>query len=113
MARCDFKIIDDDRDRPTEPHMYMRQTLTVPELTRLVAGTTPSESAADLLAEAARVCKDVHHEYGIPARCVAVWLHAARLKPTVMEQLGPPVFGTVRASARPSMGGATAEGLSA
>ena len=114
MARCDFEIIDDDQDEPAEKHMYMLQTLTVPELTRMVTGTTSSESVPDLLAEAARICKGVYHEDGIQVRCVAVWLHAARLKPLVMQQLGPPVvFGTVRATAHTSSGDAAAEGFSA
>ena len=34
MARCDFKIFNDDQDKTTENHMYMLQTLTVLELTR-------------------------------------------------------------------------------
>ena len=34
MANCDFTIIDDDQDKPTENHMYMLQTLISPELTR-------------------------------------------------------------------------------
>ena len=67
--------------------MYVLQTLTVPELTRMVARNTPGEAAADLPAEAAHICKDVNTEDGIQARCVAVWLHAAKLKPLVMERL--------------------------
>ena len=96
MARCDFKIFNDDQDKTTENHMYMLQTLTVPELTRMVTGTTSSEDFADLLADVARICKDVYHEDGIQTRCVAEWLHSARLRPLVMKQLGPPVvFATV------------------
>ena len=91
MADCDFTIIDDDQDRPTENHMYMLQTLTSPELTRIVIGATSSEASADLHAEVTRICKDVYHEDGLQTRCVAVWLHAAKLKPLVMKQLGPPV----------------------
>ena len=114
MARCDFEVIDDDQDKPSEHHMYMLQALTVPELSRVVTGTTCSEAVADLLAEAARICKDVYHEDGIQVRCVAVWLHAARLKPLVMEQLGPPgLLATMRAPVHPGNGGAAAEGLSA
>ena len=62
MADCDFEIIDDDQDNPTDNHMYMLQTLTSPELTRMVTGTTSSEAIVDLLAEVARICKDVYHE---------------------------------------------------
>ena len=114
MARCDFEVIDDDQDKPTEHHMYMLQALTVPELSRVVAGTTCSEAVADLLAEAARICKDVYHEDGIQVRCVAVWLHAAKLKPLVMKRLGPPVvFATARATGHTSDGGSAGEGLSA
>ena len=91
MADCDFTIIDDDRDKPTENHMYMLQTLTSPELTRIAIGATSSEATADLHTEVTRICKDVYHEDGLPTRCVAVWLHAARLKPLVMKKLGPPV----------------------
>ena len=91
MADCDFTIIDDDQDKPTENHMYMLQTLTSPELTRIVIGATSSEATSELHAEATRICKDVYHEDGLQTRCVAVWLHAARLKPLVMKQLGPPV----------------------
>ena len=94
MVRCDFEVIDDDQDKPTENHMYMLQTLAAPELTRMVTGTTSSEAVADLFAEVARICKDVYHEDGIQTRCVAVWLHTARLKPLVMKQLGPPVVFT-------------------
>ena len=114
MARCDFKIINGDQDKPAENHMYMLQTLTAPELTRMVIGTTSSEAVADLLAEAARICKDVYHEDGIQTRCVVVWLHAARLKPLVMKQLGPPVvFTTARFAGQTSDGGAAGEELSA
>ena len=67
--------------------MYMLQTLTSPELTRVVIGSTSSEATADLHAEATRICKDEYHE----TRCVAVWLHAARLQPLVLKKLGPPV----------------------
>ena len=91
MSDCDFKIIDDDQDNPTDNHMYMLQTLTSPELTRVVIGSTSSEATADLHAEATRICKDEYHEVGLQTRCVAVWLHAARLQPMVMKMLGPPV----------------------
>ena len=90
MSDCDFKIIDDDQDNPTDNHMYMLQTLTSPELTRVVIGSTSSEATADLHAEATRICKDEYHEVGLQTRCVAVWLHAARLQP-MMKKLGPPV----------------------
>ena len=40
MARCDFEVIDDDQDKPTENHMYMLQTLTSPELTRIETSPT-------------------------------------------------------------------------
>ena len=114
MARCDFEVIDDDQDKPSEHHMYMLQALTVPRISRVVTGTTCSEAVADLLAEAARICKDVYHEDGIQVHCVAVWLHAARLKPLVMEKLGPPVLlATMRARAHPVNHGAAAEGPSA
>ena len=114
MVRCDFEVIDDDQDKPTENHMYMLQTLTVPELTRMVTGATSSEAVADLLAEAARICEGVYHEDGIQARCVAVWLHAAKLKPLVMKRLGPPVvFATARATGHTSDGGSAGEELSA
>ena len=107
MARCDFEVMKDDQDMPTEHHMYMLQALTVPDLTRIVTGTTSSEAFADLLAESARICKDVYHEDGIQVHCVAVWLHAARLKPLVMEQLGPPVLlATTRVPAHSGNGGA-------
>ena len=72
MAHCDFEVIDDDQDKPTENHMYMLQTLTVPELTRMVTCATSSEAVADLLAEAARICEGVYHEDGIQVRCAAV-----------------------------------------
>ena len=94
MSDCDFKIIDDDQDNPTDNHMYMLQTLTSPELTRVVIGSTSSEATADLHAEATRICKDEYHEVGLQTRCVAVWLHAARLQPLVLKdlkKLGPPV----------------------
>ena len=91
MADCDFEIIDDDQDNPTDNHMYMLQTLTSPELTRVVIGSTSSEATADLHAEATRICKDEYHEVGLQTRCVAVWLHAARLQPLVQKKLGPPV----------------------
>ena len=92
MSDCDFKIIvDDDQDNPTDNHMYMLQTLTSPELTRVVTGSTSSEATADLHAEATRICKDEYHEVGLQTRCVAVWLHAARLQPLVQRKLGPPV----------------------
>ena len=57
MSDCDFKIIDDDQDNPTDNHMYMLQTLTSPELTRVVTGSTSSEATADLHAEATRICR--------------------------------------------------------
>ena len=91
MADCDFKIIDDDQVNPTDNHMYMLQTLTSPELTRVVTGSTSSEATADLHAEATRICRDEYHEVGLQTRCVAVWLHAARLQPLVQRKLGPPV----------------------
>ena len=91
MADCDFEIIDDDQDNPTDNHMYMLQTLTSPELTRVVIGSTSSEATADLHAEATRICKDEYHEVGMQTRCVAVWLHAARLQPLVQKKLGHPV----------------------
>ena len=91
MADCEFEIIDDDQDNPTDNHMYMLQTLTSPELTRVVIGSTSSEATADLHAEATRICKDEYHKVGLQTRCVAVWLHAARLQPLVLKKLGPPV----------------------
>ena len=91
MSECDFEIIDDDQGNPTNNHMYMLQTLTSPELTRVVIGSTSSEATADLHAEANRICKDEYHEDGLQTRCVVVWLHAARLQPLVQKGLGPPV----------------------
>ena len=65
MSDCDFKIIDDDQDNPTDNHMYMLQTLTSPELTRVVIGSTSSEATADLHAEATHICKDAYHKVGL------------------------------------------------
>ena len=91
MVDCDFKIVDDDdQDSPTDNHMYMLQTLTSPEVTRVVIGSTSSEATADLHAEATRICKDEYHEVRLQTRCVALWLHAARLHPLVLKKLGPP-----------------------
>ena len=87
MSDCDFKIIDNDQDNPSDNHMYILQTLTSPELTRIVIGATSSEATADLHAEATRICKDEYHEVGLQTRCVAVWLHAARLQPLVLKKL--------------------------
>ena len=68
MADCDFTIIDDDQDKPTENHMYMLQTLTSPELTRVVIGSTSNEPTADSTAEAARICKDEYDEHDLCCR---------------------------------------------
>ena len=109
-ARCDFKIIDDDQDMPTENHMYVLQTLTSPELTRVVTGTTSSEAVVDLLVEESRIRNDIYHADGFQMRCVAVWLHAARMKPLVMRELGPPVVAaTTHFTGRTSDGGAAGE----
>ena len=97
MARCDFEIIDNDQDEPADTHMYVLQapadthTYEQRRLTRIVTGTTTSEAVVDLTEEAAQMCRDVYNEDGIQLRCVAVYLHAARLKPLVMKNLGPPV----------------------
>ena len=97
MARCNFEIIDNDQDKPTDTHMYVLQqatdtdTYVQRQLTRIVTGNTTSEAVADLLEEAAQMCRDVYNEDGIQLRCVTVFLHAARLKPLVMKNLGPPV----------------------
>ena len=99
MARCDFEIIDNDQDKPTDNHMYVLQapadtdtdTYVQRRLTRIVTGNTTSEAVADLLEESAQMCRDVYDEDGIQLRCVTIFLHAARLKPLVMKNLGPPV----------------------
>ena len=97
MARCDFEIIDNDQDKPTDTHMYVLQApadtdaYVQRQLTRIVTGNTTSEAVADLREEAAQMCRDVYDEDGIQLRCVTVFLHAARLKPVVMKNLGPPV----------------------
>ena len=94
MARCDFEIIDNDQDEPTDTHMYLLQapadthTNVQRRLTRIVTGNTTSEAVVDLLEEAAQMCRDVYNEDGIQLRCVTVFLHAARLKPLVMKNLG-------------------------
>ena len=96
MARCNFEIIDNDQDKPTDTHMYVLQapadtdTYVQRQLTRIVTGNTTSEAVADLIEEAAQMCRDVYDEDGIQLRCVTVFLHAARLKPLVMKNLGPP-----------------------
>ena len=97
MARCDFEIIDNDQDEPTDTHLYVLQdaadtdTYVQRRLTRMVTGNTTSEAVVDLREEASQMCRDVYNEDGIQLRCVAVYLHAARLKPLVMKNLGPPV----------------------
>ena len=97
MARCDFEIIDNDQDEPADTHMYVLQAPTDThmyvqrQLTRIVTGNTTSEPVVDLLEEAAQMCRDLYNEDGIKLRCVTVFLHAARLKPSVIENLGPPV----------------------
>ena len=96
MAHCDFEIIDNDQDKPTDAHMYVLQAPAVTDtcaqrqLTRIVTGNTTSEAVADLIEEAAEMCRDVYDENGIQLRCVTAFLHAARLKPLVMKNLGPP-----------------------
>ena len=97
MACCDFEIIDNDQDEPTDTHMYVLQvptdtnTYAQRRLTRIVTGSTTSEAVVDLLEDATQMCRDVYNEDGIQLRCVTVFLHAARLKPLVMKNLGPPV----------------------
>jgi hypothetical protein len=90
--------------------MYVLQTLTSPELTRVVTGTTSSEAVVDLLVEESPTRNAIYHADGFQMRCVAVWLHAARLKPLVMRELGPPVVAaTTHFTGRTSDGGAAGE----
>ena len=98
---CDFKVINDDGEKPFACHLYCMKTLTTPALKTLVVGNTPSEAATDLLAETARLRTGIYEESGLQTRCLAVWLHGERLKAGASQRLDalgyPPVLVTPRA----------------
>ena len=86
-TESDFEIIDDDLHMPLANHLYLFQLVGVPDLKKLVVGSTSNEAASDLHAEIARMRRAFEDDNGLHTRCLAVWIHGAYLKDGLEAQL--------------------------